>query len=260
MNMLPVKMTVRNKILSLPVFSGVGAVLILLVTVVLGVRGSSLQHEIQYGYAPSLELARDVDVELSLMQRKLQDAVAAADPSIFEETDSMLVMISTHLDSARGNPVLADATIDSIADGIRGYYEVGRRGTAAMISGEVGESTMQAVREMSTRYKALRDDLTARIEQNKADTHAAFASAARAQTIMTWVISLTLLLGVGGLFHVSRKVVKDIVTRLSSGIEVLAFAARRGGGWCGWCRRDRSRVAFPQKPGVAIALDHLEPV
>jgi methyl-accepting chemotaxis protein len=213
-----------RKVLSPPVLAMIGAGVVLVATVLLGLRSESLQRNIELGYAPSLDLSRDIAEDLGLIQRRLQDAVAAQDSFFLAETDSMMNGLVAAIDSARGNPVLGDAMLDSTRAALTGYYRVARTGTVAMVAGDRGDAAMAAVVEMATRFRSLKEGLTARIAADREAMAAAFSAANTAQKAMTWVISATLLAMIVGLTFVSRRVVAGIQKRVDVILDVVRSA------------------------------------
>ena len=68
-----------RRIALLPTIAGVGFVLIVAVSLTLGWRSVNRLELVEQGYAPSLEMSRDLDGILAEYQRTMQDAVAAED-------------------------------------------------------------------------------------------------------------------------------------------------------------------------------------
>ena len=67
------RLTFSQKIAILPVLAVAACLLILLVAIVLSAQDNRIMHQIEKDYYPSLELNRDVDQNLAIIQRGLQD-------------------------------------------------------------------------------------------------------------------------------------------------------------------------------------------
>jgi len=214
----------KRKVITLPTVVNVCAFLVLVATILLGLRSQDLQRKIELGYAPSLDLSRDVDVSLGQLQRKLQDAVAAQDTFVFAETDSVANALSLAIDSARGNPVLGNESLDSTKAAVASYYRLARTATAAMVAGDHGESATQAIIGMAAGFKGLKEATTARISSDREAMAAAFKAANTSQRAMTWVISVTLSMMIIVLALASRKAVADVQKKVDVILNVVRKA------------------------------------
>ena len=212
-----------RRVPALSTIASIGACAVLVATIFLGTRSQDLQRQIELGYAPSLDLSRDMDVTLGQIQRQLQDAVAAQDTSSLATTDSMAAWLAAELDSARGNPVLSDASIDSSRAAVASYYEMARDATLGMIAGDRSEASMRAVAGMAAGFRGLKEGVTNRIAADREAMAAAFRTANTSQRAMTWVISVTLVLLIVALTVASRKAVADLQKK----VDVILTAVRR---------------------------------
>lgn len=71
--------SLRAKILSLPALAGVGFLVVLAVSVVMGSRAQKAQSLVENGHAPALQLSRDLELGLEAIQRGMRDAVGTSD-------------------------------------------------------------------------------------------------------------------------------------------------------------------------------------
>ena len=79
-----------HKMIALPLVATAGFLLMLLMSWLLETRNESLLRRIEDGYAPALELSRDLEEILADMQRRLQDAVIATDTERLFETEALM--------------------------------------------------------------------------------------------------------------------------------------------------------------------------
>jgi methyl-accepting chemotaxis protein len=216
-----------TKIGLLPAAAGVGFFLILFATTVLGWRSARQLTLIQTGYAASAETSRDLDQMLRDLQRALQDALAAKDPELLQAADSLRDAFGRRLDGARGNPVLAARTLDTLRAGFNAYFGVARRTTERLMAGETGDAIVAAMQGMTGDYIALRERLAAQVDNDTAAMTAGFRSARRAQGLSTATIIAVALLAIGALVVLSLVIIRAVsgsVRELTGG-----FARMRAG-------------------------------
>ena len=90
-------LSLRAKILALPVVAAVGFLATLGTTVVLGRRAQSELTAIRTGYSPALEHSRKQVVLLESYQRALRDAVGASDTAAITSADTLIKQFSAGL-------------------------------------------------------------------------------------------------------------------------------------------------------------------
>ncbi len=216
-----------TKIGLLPAAAGVGFLLILLATTLLGWRSAGQLTLIETGYTASAQTSRDLDGTLRDLQRALQDALAGKDPLLLQTADSLQAAFGRRLDGARGNPVLPAATLDSLRSGFNAYFAVARRTTERMMSGETGDAIFAAMQGMTVDYNTLRERLAAQVTHDTAAMAAGFRTARRVQTISTLTIVGVALLAIALLVVLSLVIIRAVsgsVRELTAG-----FARMRAG-------------------------------
>src|SRR5439155_9004676 len=67
-----------------------------------------LLTEIETGYLPAFDLSRNLEDRFHLIQRTLQDAASAADPSRLPQADQMNDKVLELLDKTKANPVVSN--------------------------------------------------------------------------------------------------------------------------------------------------------
>lgn len=190
------KLPFRYKMLLVPSIAIIGFCIVLLVTLTLGNQSVSRMQEVQAGYYPSVEMSRDLEDDLSAIQRGLQDAVAAKNAGALAETDQLRDKFLQRLSDGMNNPSLDRRDLDQLKADITDYYAVARQATERMISGAGGEDLTSSLGTMSNKYNAIKTKLQANTTRDKATISKAFNESRDAQrhglTFITAVILLCL--------------------------------------------------------------------
>lgn len=208
------------KIGMLPAVATSGFVLILLVSIGLGQQSANRLGAIEDGYAPSLELSRDLQTLITEVQRLMQDAVASFDEVLLEDADAMRDEFLARVEGARGNPVLDDADLTALSDEFGAYYTEARGTTARMIAGETGDAIFADLSSMTSRFTAINDQLaqnTARDQQASATGFAAARSAQRNSTLAVVIFSALALVFLVVLSLAIMRSTIESVNRVSTG-------------------------------------------
>ena len=100
------RLKLAHKIFLLPILAGLALLVIFIAIQTSSSRTARLVERIDDGYIPKLDLSRDLVETLAEIQRGLQDAAAAADPQILDETDQLREGFMTRLEDARNNPII----------------------------------------------------------------------------------------------------------------------------------------------------------
>ncbi|HEY0971962.1 MAG TPA: methyl-accepting chemotaxis protein [Gemmatimonadales bacterium] len=182
----------KHKIMLLPTLAGVGAAVVLVVTMVLGQRSANELRRIETGHYPSIELSRTLESSLASLQRSLQDAVSASDSARLAESDSIAADMRGAIDEGRKGSSDAGAALERLRTEFDAYYTLASGTSRAMIRGELDEQVMAALPEMTERYSALNDTLSARTERDQAAIGAAFRRADESQRTTMYVVMAVL--------------------------------------------------------------------
>ena len=169
--------------------------LILAISLASGIVNGAALRRIERGYYPAVETTRDLQGALQAVQRKLQDALAANDPSQLTDADSLRREFSVVISGMSANPVLDSAALAALDAMMSEYFVLARRTTDQMIVGAFNDTVSQQLEEMTTQYRAIRDRIDA---LNIANGQAIAAAFRRAWIIQGtgWVLSL-LVIGLG---------------------------------------------------------------
>jgi hypothetical protein len=133
----------------LPATAGLAFAVIFLVSLTLGLRSADRLDQIQNGSVPSLEISRDMENLLAELQRTMQDAVAAADPFMLEETEALRSDFQARVEAGRQTVTADSAALNQVAADFDAYYETAYSATSRMISVETGDAVIAALQEMT---------------------------------------------------------------------------------------------------------------
>lgn len=184
----------RQKFLALPFLAAIGFLLILLATWRLGVRNEELLRQIETGYAPAVEMSRDLERQLVEIQREMEEAVAARDGHALDGVDRHQQSFLSRLEDQRKNPVIAPARPDQIREAFSRYYAAARSASERLVAGEAPEAVAADLESASSRYDELQSLLAANSSRDQAALSRAFSSTRRNHRDSMWTISAVTLL------------------------------------------------------------------
>jgi methyl-accepting chemotaxis protein len=182
----------RWKLLALPALAAIGFGSMVVATLLCGARTADQLLQIEKGYAPSLELSRDLEESLVRIQRAMQDAVAAQDVGLLSEAEKERDNFLTRLRAGKENPHLDASSLSALEEAMRTYFDLARDTSQTMITAPQTDLT-SALRDMTTRYVAMRDRLHADTERDRKAMAAAFERARAAQHTATQALVLIVL-------------------------------------------------------------------
>jgi methyl-accepting chemotaxis protein len=214
-----------HKIVLMPVIAGVGVLAIYLAVQLSSSRTVRLIRTVEVGHVPALELSRDLLDLLAQLQRGLQDAVAAADMKLLDETDGLSGSFLAAVERAKGNVVLDQVELDRLAASFRSYYEHARNTSVRMISQESGASVLSALERMRASYVGVRDQLERFAETERSDIEEAVEGVRESQRRTMRVVILVMLLSAGGIAFLSYQVTRSTVGPLTEVRELAGEVA-----------------------------------
>ena len=210
----------RWKLLLLPLLAGGGGLLILAATLVVGGAQSRRFQLIENGYAPSLELSRDLEETLAAIQRGLQDAAAGANLDGLTTTDSLKDAFVQRVLASRGNPVLSHAELDSLERAMVDYYALARRTSGRMIARETSDSLGAALTTMQAQYNGIRATLAANTARDKQNMRDAFAAGLRQQRTATLALAAIIVVCITLLLLLSARISSMVIQPLREAVRV----------------------------------------
>jgi methyl-accepting chemotaxis protein len=182
-----------HKVALMPLVAGIGFLTLLGASLALGGRSGARLERIEVGYAPSLDLSRDMQGLLGELQRTMQDAVAAADTSLLRDAETDRDAFLDRVTAARENPVRDVASTDQLKADFLEYYRLADDASRRMLAGENGDAVVGALAQMADRFNKLRahlDEQTARDQAAVVTGYAAVHSAQRLATGATVAVSV----------------------------------------------------------------------
>lgn len=176
----------KYKVGLLPLLAAVSFLVILAMNQYLGSQNTMSLRAIENGYFPLLETDRQLETTLALLQRRIQDAVAAQDNDLLAESAELQQSFLETLESSKKNPVADTDRISSIEKQFTDYYALAVSTGRLMIdqaSNEevVAESVVAALEAMSEKYNEIRNTLDTNTQGSRDGMTTAFASAHRSQ-------------------------------------------------------------------------------
>ena len=155
------KMSFRFKLLSLPVIATLSFLVVIGVSLILGNRSAALLSEIENGHYPAVELNRDLEETLSLIQRGLQDAVSAEDAGKLGAIEALRDQFLAQIEEIRKLSVVDVEQTDRLGDAFTEYYELAQHSSERMINGDLDAGLRSSLMLMRTKYNGIHDTLEA---------------------------------------------------------------------------------------------------
>ena len=222
------KLSFRFKLLSLPVIATLSFLVVIGVSLILGNRSAALLSEIEHGHYPAVSLTRDLEDTLSLIQRGLQDAVAAEDAGMLGSMDALRDQFLVQIAKIRELSVVEEQNIDRLGDAFVEYYELAQHSSERMIGGEMDAGLTSSLMLMRTKYNGIYDALEANSKQEANAIRLAFEATRAGQKSMTQIVSGVLLAGAMVLMLGSFLVIRGVsgtVGRVKGESEGLSSAS-----------------------------------
>jgi methyl-accepting chemotaxis protein len=221
------RLKLAQKMFLLPLLAGLAVLVIFVAVQTSTARTARLVDRIDDGYIPKLDLSRDLVETLAQVQRGLQDAAAAVDPQILDETDQLRDGFMARLEDARNNPVIEASEIEQLQTSLNRYYELARETTFRLINQETGDSVFSAIEQMRTDYLNLKESLDNFADSARSEADLAVADVKSSQKKARNLVILVMLISgvVLGLlsFTVARAIIKPLA-------EVVRVADKVAGG------------------------------
>ena len=214
------RLKLAHKMFLLPVLAG-AAVLVIFVSIqTSSARTARLVERIDDGYIPKIDLSRDLVETLAQIQRGLQDAAAAADPQILDETDQLRGAFTTRLEDARTNPIIEASDIEQLQTSFNRYYELARGTTLRLINQETGDSVFTAIEQMTADYLNVKESLDEFAESARAEADLAVADVKYSQKRARNLVIFVMLISAVVLGALSLTVTRAIVKPLAEVVRV----------------------------------------
>ncbi len=208
-------LTLRSKIIALPLVATVGFVATLATTIILGRRAQSELVVLETQASPALDASRRLETRLDSYQRALRDAVAASDTVSVIAADTLTVAFNTLADSLALNPAVDAAALKSIKADFATYFTQARSGSIKMISGSV-DDLMGTMQGMRSQYADLSKKLTAQTKAQQAAIATAYGNAGKLQNTVLQVTAGVLLLSLIALGVIATATLRSVIGAVQS--------------------------------------------
>lgn len=219
---------VAQKIALMPIVAAIALLIIVLVAPRAATRNSELLQEIEEGFFPASELGRDLAENLAVIQRDLQDAVAAVDETILDEADAAAGEFRGGLAGAAGNPTLDARVLSDLEAEFDRYYSHARATSLRLIRGESGDQLTADLRTMRDGFERVHE----RVQNIRSESHdrvgKAFASAEANQERSSMILSRLTVFAVVCLLALvvfSFLLVRSLTMPIRSAVEVAGELA-----------------------------------
>ena len=214
------RLKLAHKMSLLTILAGAAILVIFVAVQTSSARTAKLVERIDDGYIPKLDLSRDLVETLAQIQRGLQDAAAAADPQILEETDHLRGVFTTRLEDARINPIIEASDIERLQTSFIRYYELARTTTLRLITQETGDSVFAAIEQMRADYVDVKESLDEFADSARGEVDLAVADVKSSQTRARNLVLLVMLISGLVLAFLSYTVTRSIVQPLAEVVRV----------------------------------------
>jgi len=208
------RLKLAHKMFLLPILAGIAILVIFVAVQTSAARTARLVEHIDDGYIPKIDLSRDLVENLAEIQRGLQDAAAAADPQILDETDLLRGAFTERLEEEQNNPIIGTSEIEQLETSFNRYYELARGTTLRLVNQETGDSVFAAIKQMRADYLDVKASLDEFAESARADADAAVAevklSQKRARNLVILVMVISALISGALSLTVTRAIVKPL--------------------------------------------------
>src|SRR4030042_5848033 len=177
------RLTFSRKILLMPVLAGIAFFLIMLSTWVFSRMNGQILRTLEKTEYPLLELSRDLEVTLAVIQRSFQDAVSSNDQEILNENDNHRDNFLLRIQNAKNMETIDSPYIQNIELKFVEYYTITRDTSHRMISADSGETLQLALQSMSNKYNELKVMLETFTLTSRTNMTSAFTRALRNQQL-----------------------------------------------------------------------------
>jgi methyl-accepting chemotaxis protein len=215
-----------HKIILMPALAAFAFVVILIVTLSFHVENRKVLQNIEAGYFPALEMSHDLVTSLEETQRKLSDAVSAADREQLSDADKIKDSFLRRLQTGKGIKMIDGGLIDSLATKYTDYFRLAKETSQRMINQEVGESVQGSLQRMSEDYRKLKETLESFAENSKKEMEQASSSAQKNLIRSTSIISLVILLSLLIMIGISWLTIRSTSSLLNRSLEIAKDLAQ----------------------------------
>ena len=220
------KLSIRARIVFLPLLAGLAFLTLFLLVRQSGARYNTLMGEIEEGYFPALSLSHDLAQSLGSIQRAFDDATLSSSVGSLETAEALRNSFLARIATGSSNPTLDTDLLAAVRREFQSYYETGLEATLNLIQNGATEESLPQLEAMSMAYQRVETRLD-RLGDNQTSELNSALTTAREQGHDT-TIRMSLLLG-GSLivlFGLSYLIVKSVTVPLARAVRAAEEMAR----------------------------------
>lgn len=208
-------LTLRAKILALPVIAGIGFLVTLAVTIVMGRNAQNELTSIQINHTPAVAQSTRLLNLLEVYQRTLRDAVAASDTAAITLADSLITQFASVSDSLAHNVTSDSALVRAHSEEFNSYAAATKASSIGMITGDMGD-LMGGMSAVKTKYSELSQKLSADVASRDSATMAARENAISMQKTTIYSTSVILIVALALLALIAWGTLKNVIGAMRS--------------------------------------------
>lgn len=203
-------LSLRAKILALPVVAAVGFLTTLGTTFVLGSRSQTQLERLELQESPAFETSQKLQSQLEIYQRALRDAVGASDTGAVVSADSIAKTFVTLADSLAHNKSVDSTAVLALSADFKSYAAQARSTSMGMITGSM-EDMMGGMQGVKSKYASLSKSLQEQTTERQAAIAAAFGTARTLQSTTRLVTSVVLIIALVALALLAVGTLRSII-------------------------------------------------
>ncbi len=210
--------TVKTKVVLLPILATVAFVIIILVALFMGSKNRALFDRIETGYYPALRLSQEVQKSFDSLHSVIEEAITTGKVESLKNAEGIQEELIKRLESGKANREISSAEIDKMIGTFQDYYSTARE---AALKGR------GAVPELvETKYSELTEKLKWVIAQNESVISAAFIQGDNNERMLMVIIAIISFVCVICLAGLSVALILSFTTPLSRAVDVANQVAQ----------------------------------
>ena len=213
----------RTKIAFLPIVAGLGILILLGFIQSIRQQSDILSEKIaiiEHSYFPALETKQNLAEMFKSIQRGFQDAIAAEDKDILEETDKLRLSFLQLLQAANENVITRGEEIPQLEQQIQAYYTAAAEMTVALIDGKINGELNALMSDVQNKAAAVNKTLTALNDRLRNSLKEMFKNKNTTSRLLVRVVIFAFVL-IGVLLVISYLLIRSITGSLTGIIDDL---------------------------------------
>jgi methyl-accepting chemotaxis protein len=216
-------MTVKSKVILLPILATVAFVVIIFVALFMGSKNRTLFNRIETGYYPALRLSQDLQKGFNTLHLAFEQAVTSGKIEALANADEKYEELIQKLESGRENREIASSEIELMKEMFQDYHTLARRQAALRGLGKEKNVSFDLVK---AKYDELSGRLASVIAQNEQVISAAFSQADNNERMLMVVIAIISFVCVVCLAGLSMALILSFTAPLGRAVEVASQVAQ----------------------------------